>query len=108
MALVVLRLVFFAVAVGLGVRLLDNVYGGRLPSDPVWLPFPVVVGIPVLALLVIGLDMLVVRKRMDTITSVYFGLIVGLFLTYVFYLAIDPVLPTAGEDVAKWMPLVLA
>lgn len=108
MALVILRLVFFAVAVGLGVRLLDNIYGGQLPSDPVWLPFPVVVGIPVLALLVIGLDMLVARKRMDTIASVYFGLIVGLFLTYVFYLALGPVLPTAGKDVAKWMPLVLA
>ena len=30
------------------------------------------------------------RKRLDTITAVYFGLLVGLFLTYILGLAMAP------------------
>ncbi len=61
----------------------------------------------VIALLTIGLDILVHPKKLDTISAVYFGLIVGLFLTYVAGLALAPfldlidpptTLPTGGTS----------
>jgi uncharacterized protein YacL len=45
----------------------------------------------VFAVVVIGLDLSNRRKRLDTITAVYFGLIVGLFMTYVLNLALVPI-----------------
>ena len=32
---------------------------------------------------VIAIDLLIPRKRLQTITAVYFGVVVGMFLTYV-------------------------
>ncbi len=46
----------------------------------------------IIAVLTIGLDILVHPKKLDTISAVYFGLIVGLFLTYVAGLALAPFL----------------
>ena len=58
------------------------------------------------ALAVIGIDILVPRKRLDTISAVYFGMIVGLFLTYVVYLALGPLwvdAPGAAENREAWV-----
>ncbi len=44
-----------------------------------------------IALCVIALDALNRKKRLDTITAVYFGLIVGFFMTYVLNLALIPI-----------------
>ena len=49
-------------------------------------------GMMFFALGVIGLDISIRKKKLDTITAVYFGLIVGLFMTYVLNLALVPVL----------------
>jgi uncharacterized protein YacL len=38
----------------------------------------------------IGLDMIVRHKRIDLISSVYFGLLIGLFLTYIVSLVLEP------------------
>jgi uncharacterized protein YacL len=46
---------------------------------------------------VIGLDVVVRRKRVDTISCVYFGLVVGFFLTYVVGIALEPLLQTLGD-----------
>ena len=78
-ALIVLRSVFVMVAIGLGVGLinskllprrsrLDSLAGDRRRFI-------------LLAAGVIGIDALVPRKQLETISAVYFGLIVGLFLT---------------------------
>jgi len=48
------------------------------------------------------------RKRLDTITAVYFGTIIGLFLTYVFQLALTPLMPEANAWLSNWLWLVLA
>jgi uncharacterized protein YacL len=45
---------------------------------------------------VIAADVFVRRKRLDTVSAVYFGLIVGLLLTYVAFLALTP-LPLQDE-----------
>ena len=104
MPLLILRLVFVMVAVGLSVRLINS---NVLAEDPEWLPIAVFGGIVGLAIAVIFVDRSLPRKRLDTITAVYFGMIIGLFLTYVLKLALSPVLPEPDSEAAQWTQLVL-
>jgi len=90
MPLIVLRLIFFLVAAGGAVSL---VQAKSMPKEPAWLPWAIFGGIIAISAVVVALDTLVPRKPLDIISSVYFGLIVGLFLTYVVGLALAPVLP---------------
>jgi len=104
--LVILRLMFLMVAIGLGVFV---VYSGAVPEEYPWATFVVFFGILLLALMVIAADMAFPRKRLDTITAVYFGLIVGLFLAYVARLALTPIFPVPpGGKVQAAVQLVLA
>ena len=77
MPLIVLRLIFLLVAIGVGVGVVRS---DMLPAEPDWLPWVAFGGMLMMAMSVIALDMLVPRKQLDIISSVYFGLIVGLFL----------------------------
>jgi uncharacterized protein YacL len=103
MALVVLRFVFMMVAVGLGFQLVSS---GVLAGEMAYLPWLAFGGIILLALSVISLDMMVGRKQLDTVSAVYLGLIVGLFLTYVMRLAFSSVLPEK-LPLTQWASLVL-
>jgi uncharacterized protein YacL len=103
MALVVLRFVFVMVAVGLGFQLINS---GVLAGEYTYLPWLAFGGIILLALSVISLDMMVGRKQLDTVSAVYLGLIVGLFLTYVMRLAFSSVLPEK-MPLTQWASLVL-
>jgi len=103
MALVVLRFVFVMVAVGLGFQLINS---GALAGEWAYLPWLAFGGIILLALTVISLDMMVGRKQLDTVSAVYLGLIVGLFLTYVMRLAFSSVLPEK-MPLTQWASLVL-
>ena len=87
MALIILRCVFLLVAIGLSVSLINS---DLLPQDPEWSPFAVFGLIIGLACGVIAVDMFIPRKRIETITAVYFGIVVGLFLTYVLGIALTP------------------
>lgn len=87
MPLIVLRLIFLLVAIGLGVSVVRS---DMLPAEPDWLPWMAFGGMILMAMTVIALDMLVPQKQLDIISSVYFGLIVGLFLAYVVGLALTP------------------
>jgi uncharacterized protein YacL len=61
-----------------------------------------------LPLAVMAVDAAIRRKDLTTITAVYFGLLVGVFLTYVAMLALAPVLPLNPRDSTwTWLPLVL-
>jgi uncharacterized protein YacL len=104
-SLVVLRLIFVLVAIGLAVGVINS--EGVLPSAPSWIPWVVFAGIVLLALGVIAIDQLVPRKQLDTISAVYFGLIVGVFLTYVVYLALTPLLANADTKKTEWILLIL-
>jgi len=103
--LIILRLMFLMVAIGLGVFILTSGVFGDLPP---WANFAVLFGIIILALVVIALDMAFPRKKLEAITAVYFGLIVGLFLAYVVRLALTPVLPEETGHVQMTVQLVLA
>lgn len=89
-SLIVLRSLFFLVAGGLAVSLVQS---DQMPKEPVWLPWAVFVGVMLVSSIVVGVDSLARHKPLDVISSVYFGLIVGLFLSYVVGLAISPVMP---------------
>ncbi len=106
-SLIVLRSLFFLVAGGVAVSLVQS---DQMPGQPVWLPWAVFVGILLVSSLVVAVDTLSPRKPLDVISSVYFGLIVGLFLSYVVGLALSPVMPLAPwprECIRLVMALVL-
>jgi uncharacterized protein YacL len=95
MPLIILRCIFLMVASGLGVFFADSSFA---PEDPQlkWLPF---VAILALAIAVIVADMLVRRKDIGTISAVYFGLVVGMFLAYVVGLSLNSLpLPPKVRD----------
>ncbi len=105
MALIVLRVVFMAVAIALGFRL---ALSPLLEGTAGWLTWTAFLGVLAVAVGVLMADVAVRRKRLEAITSVFFGMIIGLFLTYVFQLALSPLLPTSNSWFANWLSLALA
>jgi uncharacterized protein YacL len=105
MALVILRLIFVMACVGIAVLIFNF---DVVPPDTAWMPPVVIAAMLALPLVVIGIDMLIRRKDLTTITAVYFGMIIGVFLTYVALLILTPLLPLNRKDpVWSWLPLVL-
>jgi len=104
MALVILRFVFLMVAIGLGFRLANS---DLLAGGSFWLPWVAFLGVLLAAALVLIGDIVIRRKRLETITAVYFGLIIGMFLTYVFQLALSPLMPEGNPVLADWLMLAL-
>jgi uncharacterized protein YacL len=85
MLLNVIRAVFVLIVSGLAVRLAK-----ASASATHWaLLFS---GAMAVALLVLVVDLLTPRKRIQTISAVYFGLIVGLILSYYLQIAVEPAL----------------
>ena len=88
MALWILRAFFLLVAMGIGGTLASAQVDGEPMSQNVR------VGIFLMFLIgsvvIIGADLAVKYKRIDIISSLYFGLLVGLFLTYIVGLALTP------------------
>ena len=105
MALAVLRCVFLMLAITLGFKLLQT---DVLRSESAWLPWLAFLGVLLTAVGVLVGDMMLRRKRLDTITAFYFGMIIGLFLTYVLQVALSPLLPTEPEWLADWLNLAMA
>ena len=100
MGLIILRGIFFMVSIGLGVVFINS---RIIPEDPdlfPWLFWGVLVGMLLLPVGIIAVDISIRRKQLDTISAVYFGMIVGLFMAYVASLALFPLFytgdPTPG------------
>ena len=98
MALWILRAFFLIVAMGIGGTLAGSQVDGESLSRPerygIFLLF--LIG----AALIIGADLLVKSKRIDIISSLYFGLLVGLFLTYIIGLALSPLFENISATAA--------
>src|SRR5215217_483477 len=95
MALLILRVAFILVAIGVATLLTGMLLSEGEPAL-VWVIF---LGVLALAGGVIAADALLPRKPIDVISAVYFGLLVGVFLTYVVLLVLTPLLPeTKGAD----------
>ncbi len=97
MALIVLRCFFVLVAAGLAISFVNS---DAMPKDPEWLVWAVLGGVVGLALLVIGVDMAFRSKRIDTISAIYFGLLIGLLLTYVVGIALTPLIEST--ETTEW------
>jgi uncharacterized protein YacL len=99
MPLVILRCVFLVVAGGVATFFITN---DQLQLRYPWVVFALVM---VIAATTIAVDVLLPRKRLDAITAVYFGLLVGIFLTYVVTIALTPLLQASPYHEAA--PLLL-
>jgi uncharacterized protein YacL len=88
-AVLALRIIFIVVAGGVGTIWSQskdfNGYGGLTP-------FLVFSGVLIVAFGVVGIDMLIPRKRIEVISAIYFGLLIGLMLTYLLTVALTPFL----------------
>jgi uncharacterized protein YacL len=88
MALWILRAAFLVVAAGLGVSIAQGLPQHDQGPMHTWGVF---IAVMTSALAIIVVDIVFPRKRLDIITCVYFGIIVGLFLTYVVGIALTPI-----------------
>lgn len=98
MALIVLRCAFLLVAIGLSVTLIR---ADILPPEPEWSPFAVFGLVVGLALCVIGVDVVLPRKRIEIISATYFGVLVGLLLTYIVGIALTPLVSDIYRNVVQ-------
>jgi uncharacterized protein YacL len=98
MALWILRAVFLVTVSGVGVSLLR--------SD-VFTSFRDFLAVLVISLAVIGLDIAVREKRIDIISCVYFGIVVGLILTFVVGAAMTPLMTIPRPEVFNGIMLIV-
>ncbi len=95
MALVILRFVFMFVAVGLTTLLVRS---DAMQGQADWLPWVCFFSVLVGAAVVIAFDMFMSYKEIGTISAVYFGVIVGMVLTYALTIALAPLLDLVGDS----------
>ncbi|MBW3596356.1 MAG: TRAM domain-containing protein [Planctomycetes bacterium] len=98
MALWILRAVFLVTVSGVAVSLLR--------SD-VFTSFLDFLAVVVVSLAVIGLDIVVREKRIEIISCVYFGIVVGLILTFVVGAAITPLMPNPPPESFNGVMLIV-
>ncbi len=99
MGLIILRCIFVLVAAGLGVSAMRSKV--LLENNNSALGIGVFVGIIAIALATIGLDVIFRRKRIETISAVFFGLLIGLLTTTVLGLAWSPLMPDPPTEAQK-------
>ncbi len=105
MTLVVLRTLFFLVSIGIAVLIFNS---APMRSAPGWVPWAVLVTMVTIPLGAIAADLWIKRKDLTVITSIYFGLLIGVFLTYIAILALSPLLASfAASPVVSWIPPIL-
>ncbi|MCD0461683.1 PIN/TRAM domain-containing protein [Roseiconus lacunae] len=85
MELIILRCVFLLCAGGV-----SWIINTALPSDADINPYLVFVGIMGIAVVAIMGDIFISSKRIDSISAVYFGVLIGFLLTYVLWIALAP------------------
>lgn len=102
MALWILRFVFFIVSLGFGLSLATSDAYRNIADEntlgPTWLvfTFPLFVACGVIAT-----DLMMRTKRIEVVSCVYFGIVVGLLLAYVVSLALTPLTHT-GEGPTRY------
>ncbi|MCG8586091.1 MAG: PIN domain-containing protein [Pirellulales bacterium] len=102
MAILILRIVFVFAAMGLAIRLINTEVVNSVAPDSTIVNWVILALMAIGAAAVIAADVLLRNKRLITISCVYFGLIVGLFLSYVLDLALNPIYPVPAEGSADW------
>lgn len=85
MLLILIRAVFVLVVAGLGVKLARITGENELAN-----PYVVFIAVMIGAIAVVAGDLLTPRKRIQTISALYFGVIVGIFLSDLINSAVQP------------------
>ncbi|MDZ4850844.1 MAG: TRAM domain-containing protein [Pirellulaceae bacterium] len=93
MAMLVLRLIFVFIAAGVGTLFLPP----EGWEGPPWLPYMIFSGVMLLAAGVISVDIFFDQKRIELISAIYFGLLVGMLLTILLSLGLNPLLATVPQ-----------
>ncbi len=104
MALVILRVVFVMIAITIGFQVAGS---DLVTSSNVFLPWIAFFGVLAGAGVVLVADVFTRRKRLDVITAVYFGAVIGLFLGYVLQLGLTPLLGRLDPSIAEWTKVAL-
>lgn len=94
MELWILRFFFLAVSIGLGMTLISS----PVFKDYSWAVLPLVM---LGAIGTVVIDVVLPRKRIEIVSSIYIGIVVGLFLTYLLNLAMTPLLSNFTNDSTK-------
>ncbi len=94
MPLLILRVAFACVAAGVATLLLTTFLNEPGLGWLSWILFLLTIA---LAGGVVVIDMSLPKKPIEMISAVYFGLVVGIFLTYVLMLMLTPLLPNLEE-----------
>lgn len=92
MALWILRILFLVAAAGVAVAIVRS-------SDVLGITYPGVAFVLLMlgAIGLVAFDFFVKKKRIEMISCIYFGIVIGLFLTYVVGVAMEPLF--YGDDV---------
>lgn len=90
MALWILRACFLIVAIGLGVSLITSAEVDEFSRNSQWQIWTVFGLFVIGSVAIILADVAIKNKRIDMISSLYFGLVVGFFLTYIVNVALTP------------------
>jgi uncharacterized protein YacL len=99
MLLLLIRAMFVLVVAGLGVRI-SRIVGEHQIANP----YLVFVGVLIAAVVILVADLMTPRKRIQTISAIYFGVIVGLILSDLVQSAVEPTLVLfMREEVRKAM-----
>lgn len=104
MFLWILRAVFVVAAAGLAVSIINHKQFAATAGTSTGVTVGVFISILLVCVLTIGADVLFRRKRIEVITCIYFGVVIGLFLTYVLGLALEPL--QIDELVSNWIKVV--
>lgn len=101
MALIILRCLFLLCAGGVSV-----VINTSLSDTATTVPWLVFAGIMTMAVTVVIADIYAPKKEIDTISAIYFGILIGVLLTYILWIAVAPMLEQTFN--ARAIQLVIA
>jgi uncharacterized protein YacL len=87
MALIILRCMFLLCAGSV-----SAIINTSLSDTATTVPWIVFAGIMTLAVAVVIADIYAPKKKIDTISAIYFGVLIGVLLTYVLWIAVQPLL----------------
>ena len=90
MPLLLLRCFFILLTSGIGVAIVRS---GGFYGDSPGLSMSTFFVLLIVTFAIIGIDMAFPKKRLEWISAVYFGLLVGLLMTYFMGMAIEPLFP---------------
>ena len=100
-AITILRIIFVVAAASIGASLATSL-SARFPAaeaqTTVVTPYLVFSAVMLIACAVIALDLFIPRKRIEVISAIYFGLLIGVIFTNLLTLALAPFLSNQGAN----------